>query len=314
MIMYTSEILKDTSKTGKVKPWKAKKLANLTYSQYLEVLRFKKAHRVKECGDVLQFAKTADGMKLYRTWFCHSRLCPLCSWRRSMKNSYDLRKILDEAHKRKPTGIFLFLTLTEENSTGSQLRDNLVSMNGAIRRLFQYKAVKRDLLGYVRSTEITVNRECFSFHQHLHLLLMVKPTYFSKGHYLTQKEWSGLWKRARKLDYEPIVNVKRIRKSKKDRSLVASAKEVAKYQVKDFDYITDDASVDIPVVKVLERALAGTRQLSFSGLLKQIRHDLLLDEKEDDLVNVNGESDKDAVVDTVMYRWNSEVKDYLRWE
>lgn len=312
--MFTDEILNDTSKTGKVKPWKAKKLANLTYSQYLEVLRFKKAHRVKNCGEVLQFAKTGDGMKLYRTWFCHSRLCPLCSWRRSMKNSYDLKKILDEAHREKPTGIFLFLTLTEENSTGDKLRENLVSMNSSIRRLFQYKAVRRDLLGYVRSTEITFNRKCFSFHQHLHILLMVKPTYFTKGHYLTQENWSQLWKRARKLDYKPVVNVKRIRKSKKDRSLVASAKEVAKYQVKDFDYITDDAKADIAVVKVLEHALAGTRQLSFSGLLKQVRHDLLLDEKEDDLINVDGEKEADTVVDTVMYRWNSHVKNYLRWE
>ena len=115
--MYTGERLRDTSKySGKVRPWREKKLANLTYAQYLEVLKFKKANRVKDCGEVLQFAIGKDGMKLYQTWFCHSRLCPLCSWRRSLKNSYELQQILDIAHVKNPNAIYLFLTLTEENS------------------------------------------------------------------------------------------------------------------------------------------------------------------------------------------------------
>nr|WP_010890163.1 protein rep [Limosilactobacillus reuteri]AAA64571.1 Rep [Limosilactobacillus reuteri subsp. rodentium] len=312
--MYKKEILKDTSSNGKVRPWKQKKLANLTYSQYLEVLNFKKAHNVSKCGEVLQFAKTDNGLKLYQTWFCHSRLCPLCSWRRSMKNSYELRQILDTAYKKDPSAIFLFLTLTEESSKLGELRKNLTSMNRSIYRLFQYKDVKKDLLGYVRSTEITVNRDSLTFHQHVHILLMVKSSYFSKGHYLTQENWSQLWKRARKLDYKPIVNIKKIRASKKDNSLIASAKEVSKYQVKDYDYITDDEKGDLVVVDELEHALAGTRQLSFAGLLKEIHHELLLDEKEDDLINVDDEKEKDDVVDTVIYRWNSKVSNYVRWE
>lgn len=313
--MYKKEILRDTSKnSGRVRPWREKKLANLTYSEYLEVLKFKKANNVSKCGEVLQFVKTDNGLKLYQTWFCHSRLCPLCSWRRSMKNSYELRKILDEAYRKDPNSVFLFLTLTEESSKLGELRKNLTSMNRSIYRLFKYKDVKKDLLGYVRSTEITVNRDNLTFHQHVHILLMVKSSYFSKGHYLTQENWSQLWKRARKLDYKPIVNIKKIRASKKDNSLIASAKEVSKYQVKDYDYITDDEKGDLVVVDELEHALAGTRQLSFAGLLKEIRHELLLDEKEDDLINVDDEKEKDDVVDTVMYRWNSKVSNYVRWE
>lgn len=313
--MYKNEILKDTSKnSGKVRPWKQKKLANLTYAEYLEVLNFKKAHNVSKCGEVLQFAKTDNGLKLYQTWFCHSRLCPLCSWRRSIKNSYELRKILDMAYKKEPSAIFLFLTLTEESSKLGELRKNLTSMNRSIYRLFKYKDVKKDLLGYVRSTEITVNRDNLTFHQHVHILLMMKSSYFSRCHYLTQEKWSQLWQRARKLDYKPIVNIKKIRASKKDNSLIASAKEVSKYQVKDYDYITDDEKGDLVVVDELEHALAGTRQLSFAGLLKEIRHDLLLDEKEDDLINVEDEKENDNIVDTVMYRWNSKVSNYVRWE
>lgn len=313
--MYKKEILKDTSKnSGRVRPWREKKLANLTYSEYLEVLKFKKAHNVRECGNVLQFAKTNNGLKLYQTWFCHSRLCPLCSWRRSLKNSYELRQILDTAYKKEPSAIFLFLTLTEESSKLGKLRKNLTSMNRSIYRLFKYRDVKKDLLGYVRSTEVTVNRDNLTFHQHVHVLLMMKSSYFAKGHYLAQKDWSQLWRRARKLDYVPVVNVKKVRASKKDSSLVASAKEVSKYQVKDYDYITDDEKGDLTVIDELEHALAGTRQISFAGILKKIRHELLLDQKEDDLINVDSEKEKNDVVDTVMFKWSSKVKNYVRWE
>lgn len=313
--MFKDEILKDASKgSKKERPWREKKLANLTYAEYLGVLNFKKSHNVSKCGEVLQFARTGDGLKLYQTWFCHSRLCPLCSWRRSMKNSFELRKILDEAYKKEPSAVFLFLTLTEENSRLGELRDNLTAMNSSIYKLFKYKDVKRDLLGYVRSTEITVNRSNLTFHQHVHVLLMMKSSYFAKGHYLTQKDWSQLWQRARKLDYVPVVNVKKVRASKKDNSLVASAKEVSKYQVKDYDYITDDKKGDLTVIDELEHSLAGTRQISFAGILKEIRHELLFDQKEDDLINVDSEKDKNDVVDTVMFKWNSKVKNYIRWE
>ena len=313
--MFKDEILKDASKgSKKERPWREKKLANLTYAEYLEVLNFKKSHNVSKCGEVLRFARTGDGLKLYQTWFCHSRLCPLCSWRRSMKNSFELRKILDEAYKKEPSAVFLFLTLTEENSRLGELRDNLTAMNSSIYKLFKYKDVKRDLLGYVRSTEITVNRSNLTFHQHVHVLLMMKSSYFAKGHYLTQKDWSQLWQRARKLDYVPVVNVKKVRASKKDNSLVASAKEVSKYQVKDYDYITDDKKGDLTVIDELEHSLAGTRQISFAGILKEIRHELLFDQKEDDLINVDSEKDKNDVVDTVMFKWNSKVKNYIRWE
>lgn len=313
--MYTNEILKDTSRhSGKVRPWRDKKIASLTYAEYLEVLNFKKANNVKKCGNILRFAKTGDGMKLYQTWFCHSRLCPLCAWRRSMKNAFELRQVLDVAYKREPHAVFLFLTLTEKSSVLGELRNNLREMNRSIYRLFKYADVKRDLLGYVRSTEITINRDNLTFHQHVHILLMMKSSYFSRGHYLKQDDWSCLWQRARKLSYKPVVNVKKVHASKKDGSLIASAKEVSKYQIKDYDYISSDREGDITVVDELEHALAGTRQISFAGLLKDVRHDLLLDTKEDDLINVNNKKDNDSVVDTLVYKWNSAVRNYIRWE
>lgn len=315
--MYTGKVLKDTSKySGRVRPWREKKLDNLTYAQYLEVLQFKKANRVRDCGDVLQFSVNEDGMKLYQTWFCHSRLCPLCSWRRSLKNSYELQQILDVAHSKYPNAIYLFLTLTEENSELGELKLNLKNMNSSVRRLMQYKKVAKDMIGYVRSSEITVNRKNYTFHQHMHLLLLMKTSYFNSSDYLTKNDWVKMWRRARKLDYDPVVDIRKIRtKSKHGQSaLVDSAKEVAKYQVKNSDYITTDEKSDLIVLNELEKGLQGSRQLSFGGVLKDIRHNLLLDKNEDDLINVGSSDDSAGIVKKVMYKWNSSVSDYVSWE
>lgn len=103
------KILQDKNSYGKPRPWRQKKLENLRYAEYLSILLYKKAHKVQGCADVLRFRKLPDGStKLYQTWFCKSRLCPLCNWRRSLKNSSQLTKILTEAHRQHSTARFIF--------------------------------------------------------------------------------------------------------------------------------------------------------------------------------------------------------------
>ncbi|WP_460898733.1 protein rep, partial [Staphylococcus aureus] len=53
--------------------------------------------------------------KLYRVWFCKSRLCPMCNWRRAMKHGIQSQKVVAEVIKQKPTVRWLFLTLTVKN-------------------------------------------------------------------------------------------------------------------------------------------------------------------------------------------------------
>ncbi|MEJ7530271.1 protein rep, partial [Staphylococcus hominis] len=98
-----SETLKDMSKSGKRRPWKEKKIDNVDYSDILDILKIKKAYNVKQCGNVLEFKPSDDGyLKLYKTWFCKSKLCPICNWRRAMKNSYQAQKVIEEVVKEKP--------------------------------------------------------------------------------------------------------------------------------------------------------------------------------------------------------------------
>ena len=313
--MTDRKVLVDKSRSGKVRPWRERKLENLQYGDYLQILNYKKAHRVKECGEVLRFVEDEQGhKKLAQTWFCHSRLCPLCNWRRAMKQSNQLTQILEEAVKQRKTGRFLFLTLTVENTTGKQLKSELRQMGRAIRDLMRYKKPAKNLLGYVRSTEVTVNHEADQpmYHHHMHVLLFVKSLYFKgSDNYISQSEWTGYWQRAMKLTYVPIVNVEAVKPNvnRHKNSLLASAQETAKYQVKSKDILTNNQEQDLQVIDDLEQALAGSRQISYGGLLKEIRKQLQLEDVENgDLINTDCDNQEpDQVVREIVAKW-----DYLR--
>lgn len=313
--MTDRKVLVDKSRSGKVRPWRERKLENLQYGDYLQILNYKKAHRVKECGEVLRFVEDEQGhKKLAQTWFCHSRLCPLCNWRRAMKQSNQLTQILAEAVKQRKTGRFLFLTLTVENTTGKQLKSELRQMGRAIRDLMRYKKPAKNLLGYVRSTEVTVNHEADQpmYHHHMHVLLFMKSLYFKgSDNYISQSEWTGYWQRAMKLTYVPIVNVEAVKPNvnRHKNSLLASAQETAKYQVKSKDILTNNQEQDLQVIDDLEQALAGSRQISYGGLLKEIRKQLQLEDVENgDLINTDCDNQEpDQVVREIVAKW-----DYLR--
>lgn len=254
-----------SSKKGK--SWDLKKKMNLLYAKYLEILEYSKASNVKECGNVIELKEDKNNyLRVYRTWFCHSRLCPMCNWRRSVKQGYHLNCILQKALDFYPKGCFLFLTLTEKNCVAEELKNLLKAMTKGFMRLSQYKKVKKNLLGYVRTTEVTVNERTREYHPHMHIILFMKSTYFSgKQNYISKTQWSNFYKKARKLDYDPIIDVKVIKNKNEDQFLKA-VQEVAKYQVKDTDFLTGNMNRDLAVINVLESALKGTRSISYGGI------------------------------------------------
>src|SRR5699024_12013297 len=50
-----SSVLIDKTKSGKIRPWREKKMANVDYFELLHILEFKKAERVKDCAEVLEY-------------------------------------------------------------------------------------------------------------------------------------------------------------------------------------------------------------------------------------------------------------------
>lgn len=310
-----STVLVDKTKSGKVRPWREKKLANISYWELLHILEFKKAGRVKACAEVLEFRADEETgeMNLVNVWFCKSRLCPMCNWRRTMKHSIQTQKIVAEVIRRKPKARWLFLTLTVKNVyDGEELNKSLSAMAEGFRRMIGYKKVKQNLIGFMRATEVTVNKIDNSYNQHMHVLLAVEPTYFKNTeNYITQKQWTSFWKRAMKLDYDPWVYVEAVKPKGKYKDGVAGAiKEAAKYPVKDSDFLTDDEDKNLQIVSDLEEGLYRKRLISYGGLLRQIHKELNLDDVEDgDLVHVDDEEkevSEQAYSIIAVWNWNRE--------
>ena len=280
-----NKTLKDISKSGKQRPWKEKKIDNVSYSEILDILKLKKAHNVKQCGSVLEFKPTEEGyLKLYKTWFCKSKLCPVCNWRRAMKNSYQAQRVIEEVVKEKPKARWLFLTLSTKNAIdGETLEQSLKHLTKAFDRLSRYKKVSKNLVGFLRSTEVTVNKNDGSYNQHMHILLCVESKYFrGSENYISQNEWVDLWQKALQVDYRPVANIKAIKPNKKgDKDIQAAIKETSKYSVKSSDYLTSNQEKNQEIVKDLEQGLYRKRMLSYGGLLKQKHKILNLDDAEE---------------------------------
>src|SRR5699024_11030215 len=135
-----NKTLKDLTKSGKQRPWREKKIDNVSYADILEILKIKKAFNVKQCGNVLEFKPTDEGyLKLHKTWFCKSKLCQVCNWRRAMKNSYQDQRVIEEVVKEKPRARWLFLTLSTRHAIDGVTLDNILKhFNESVIRLFIY--------------------------------------------------------------------------------------------------------------------------------------------------------------------------------
>lgn len=313
-------ILKDKRPSGKVNDWQGKKRMNQEYAEILEVLHYLKASKVSTCADILRFRATDTGhLKLYQTWFCKSRLCPVCSWRRSILHAYQVKQIVTEAVKREPKGRWLFLTLTTKNTNSEQeLADEISKMNTALRNLFRRKKIAKNLIGFLRATEVTVNKENRSYNQHMHVLLFVKSSYFArKSDYIDQEEWRNLWQKAMKLDYEPSVNIKAIKPKDREtgeKGLIGAVYEVAKYPVKATDFLNGSDEENQITVDELEKALSRKRLIAFGGLLKVIQKELNMTDAEDekaDLIHTGEEIDGEETEKEVIATWDKQRKNYF---
>lgn len=171
-------------------------------------------------------------------------------------------------------------------------------MTKGFMRLSQYKKIKKNLLGYVRTTEITINENKKEYHPHMHIILFMKSTYFSgKQNYISKTQWATFYKKARKLNYDPIIDI-RVIKGQNDNLLLKTAQEVAKYQVKDSDFLTGNINKDLEIVKTLENALKGTKSISYEGIFKEINRNIKLEST----LNLK-ENDKIAI-------WNEKQEKY----
>ena len=326
------KLLIDVNKDGKVTDWQGKKLKTIELAESYRRLgeEFKSKHyRVRDCGTFLEFKKfiNHNSMKLNKANFCKVRLCPMCSWRRSLKIYGQVSKVMNEVSKNNDYD-YIFLTLTTRNCKANELSQSIDNIFNGFKKLTKRKRYKQSIKGHFRALEVThnlnINSDWFdTYHPHLHCILVVNKSYFTDTKsYITQEEWATLWKNVLRVDYTPIVDVRRF-KDRNGKGIEKSIAETAKYTVKSDDYIIhDDVTNEVietltdDAVFILDKALAHRRLTAFGGILKEYHKKLNLDDAEyGDLVNTDNEElreDLEFIIER--YSWNIGYKQYLRVE
>lgn len=334
------EILEDISPTGKERDWALHKMENLSveriYRQisdcYLNVPDETKAQkwtnladRLNGCASRLLFNVYADKQspngerkKIKGMTSCRIRLCPMCSWRRSMKIHSQCRKII-EAMESEQKYDYLLLTLTVPNVSANQLNSKVDELMEAFHRFVGYKRFEKSVLGWYRSLEIThnVNRKSKSFntyHPHFHCILAVKKNYFhvNNNTYIHQSEWLSMWQKAMN-DYSITqVDVRKV-KSGNDKNVISAICEIAKYTVKTGDYvIPSDWVMSCNTVMTLSEVLAYRRLVAFGGIMKEWHKKLNLDDPIDGDLTADGEDVNVEFLRTECYIWNFGYQQYIK--
>lgn len=303
----TGAELTDVSSTGRQRPWAEHKMANELLSAVYETIDQDKAARLRSCCDYISFRMDETGKKrLEAANFCRVRLCPICTWRRSLKAQAQMMQIASYLSAKGLGGTYILLTLTQKNVEGDHLSAAIDTMMRAWDRLTHRKRVMDIVKGYYRAMEITHNVIDNTFHPHFHVLFMVPKAYWHHG-YLRQDEWAELWRQALKVDYTPVVDVRRVKGT--DAAAIA---EIAKYPTKIQDYIIpDDWDMTTETVRLLDSVLARRRFLAFGGAIADAHRRLHLDDVEDgDMVHIEAEEPTQGTEMRIVYHWYSGYRQY----
>lgn len=310
--VYLSEV------SRKDKPWEEKKATNEQLQSIFESSQHEaKIARLQQCSVWLGFGWAALGdsgelaLKLKTANFCRVRGCPICDWRIAMKWRARAFEALPKVQQAYPDAAWLFLTLTVKNCPVEQTRATLQDMAQGWKNLMKLKDFPA--IGYIRSTEITKGADS-GVHPHFHILMMVKPSYFKKG-YLSQANWTEKWQSCCRLNYTPIVHVKRVKTLKLEsesdsesslENLLGAILETCKYSVKGSDLVGDSSEAEKEWTIELLSQIHKLRLVTVGGVIKQF----MKDDEPDDLIGTDNTELIDDI--NVNFRWKTEQKKYQK--
>ena len=283
----------DVDKHGNVIPWVDRKHQSIQYANALanineyaatKGIEFKvsedQVQRVFLCGEYREYksyvnAETDDVMKhsLHRAFFCKRRMCPQCMWLRTMTESHINKLVLEEIHKEYKSAYGYFLTLTVKNVKADQLKDTIKHIMKSFTKMMRKSRIKKYLLGYSRTVEVTYNAKTDTYHPHIHAILIFKSSLrnsekgiFKQSKKNGQNEFIDMWQEAAELDYRPSITIEQYTKAKtyvgkygrkkgktihktREQNISSSAAELSKYPTEIIDVaeaipIYDDSESD----------------------------------------------------------------------
>lgn len=298
-----------------VSRWKKQKESSMVLADaYRRAGLTDRADHVRDCARYLHFDECSlnsnHKKSLKSAVFCRDRLCTICAARRSNVVFAQTMKMVNHISGSDPNIRYINLTLTSRNVPAEELSDLITLQLKSFRRMTQHKRFIASIEGFVRSMEITYNATEQTYHPHIHVILAVQKLYFHSDLYLSQDDFTLMWRKALGADYTPIVHVQATKQKNETSGEIQSAvAELAKYAVKPDFYDVNDP--DLPqVVSTLHHALKYRRLLAFGGIFKWAAKALKLqDVDSSDLIHLDDDpsatvcQDCGAPLLRVVYRW-----------
>ena len=273
------------------------------------------AKAIGNCALTLGIDVTAapDGpaeARLRAAHVCNKRVCPFCEWRRSRAWRRRFFEGLPKFAEDFPTHKPVFLTLTVKNCRIEDLRSTIADMHRAWKRMTLLSMFPTKF--WFRRTEVVLqggrNPELggVMVHPHIHVLLMVPAGYFSHG-YVKQTEWQKSWMMSARLDYAPVVDVRRGKKSStsggaNSSDTLAASLEVSKYSTKGTDLINMGSSLG-----EYHRQVRNLRLSASSASLKPYLSDTPIQESE----LVDKKAGESELIATGKAIWFDDIGEYL---
>ena len=271
----------------------------------------KKQGAMESCGSLVTYEHYVsddhpdkDRWALTHGVFCNLRTCPMCNWRRSVRNRLRLQAVVNEAFKRnreehqdrndkKHLRNPLFLTVTIPSVKGEDLKTAVHNLLKTWRRMTKNPnrtPLWRDgLVGYWRSLEITRNPQTGLYHPHLHVLFLATTAYYidptqPKHHstlYRTHEAWGTAWTQAYNKttgdsQTKLIVDARAVQGEELEKAVA----EVTKYVTKD-DTLLKAGLPDAELTErllTLETGIRGVKLVDQGGEIQRIMETANMDE------------------------------------
>lgn len=300
--------------------WSDKKIRSIKVAERMFLAGFEERSKaIRFCGSILIMKKceVCGSAEVKSANLCRDRMCPTCQWRLALKRFAQMCNVFDFLYEKEEFCAG-FLTLTVKNCIPEKLEATLSEMSKDWNRLLAHKDVKRLVLGWARSVEITYNKRNRTFHPHYHVILLLKRQ--ENPDYLREL-FKAKWQRVAKLEYMPIVDfryIKNVRENAEnmqdnaENSIKNAILETYKYIVKE----ADEEAMPLGIFREMVRAITGKRLVAFGGNIKEARKMLRLSDEitDEDAGNPGnicsscGAETKDAI-----YKWSFGEKRYVEY-
>jgi hypothetical protein len=202
----------------------------------------------------------------------------------------------------------LFLGITIQNCKAT-IPETTKALNEIFKgwdRLLKIRHIKAPIKGWFRALELTYNKARDEFHLHIHAIILVDESYFKTSAYMKTAEWVQRWRSSMRLDYDPICDIRKIKNDKGKRKGIA---EVAKYTVKDTDFITPEKPLTDRLTNILNKTLKKRRLVAYGGIMRQIATKF---REFEDLVNTGEGTIREDVATVIeKFSWRFGLADYV---